>query len=192
MYGYPADARQKASEALELSKEPDTRAAAAAVLSRIGDVQKSAAILDGVEHDTPDNHFIQAIAIPQAKAIAQIEKNQLSEAISTLETLRPYEFGTGPRGAGVTAIFLRGETYLKMRDGTKAAAEFQRILDHRGAAGFAPEYPLARLDLARAYALQGDNAKAKSAYQDFLAIWKDADPDVPILKTAKAEYEKLK
>jgi Flp pilus assembly protein TadD len=79
-----------------------------------------------------------------------------------------------------------------MRDGAKAAAEFQRILDHRGAAGFAPEYPLARLNLARAYVLQGDNAKARTAYQDFLAAWKDADPDVPILKTAKAEYEKLK
>jgi tetratricopeptide (TPR) repeat protein len=79
-----------------------------------------------------------------------------------------------------------------MRDGAKAAAEFQRILDHLGAAGFSPEYPLARLNLGRAYALQGDTAKARTAYQDFFAAWKDADPDVPILKTAKAEYEKLK
>jgi hypothetical protein len=78
-----------------------------------------------------------------------------------------------------------------MRDGAKAAAEFQRILDHLGAAGFSPEYPLARLNLGRAYALQGDTAKARTAYQDFFATWKDADPDVPILKTAKAEYEKL-
>ena len=83
-------------------------------------------------------------------------------------------------------------TYLKMHEGEKAAAEFQRILDHRGAAGFAPEYPLARLNLARAYGLQGDNAKARTAYQDFFAAWKDADPDVPILKSARAEYDKLK
>jgi eukaryotic-like serine/threonine-protein kinase len=192
LFGYSADARQKASEALELSKEPETRAAAAAVLARIGDIQKSAAIVASVEREVPDNHFIQAIDIPQAKAIAQIEKNQLSEAISTLETLRPYEFGTGPRGVGPAPVFLRGETYLKMRDGAKAAAEFQRILDHRGASGFAPEYPLAHLNLARAYALQNDNAKARTAYQDFFAAWKDADPDVPILKTAKAEYQKLK
>ena len=148
--------------------------------------------LDSVEHEFPENHFIQSLVIPQAKAAQQFEKNQLSEAISTLETVRPHELGTGPRGGGVTPIFLRGLIYLKMRDGAKAAAEFQRILDHRGAAGFAPEYPLARLNLGRAYALQGDNAKARTAYQDFFAIWKDADPDIPILKTAKAEYEKLK
>jgi eukaryotic-like serine/threonine-protein kinase len=79
-----------------------------------------------------------------------------------------------------------------MRDGAKAAAEFQRILDHRGAAGFAPEYPLAHLNLARAFVLQWDNPKARTAYQDFFALWKDADPDLPILKQAKAEYEKLK
>ncbi len=192
LFGYAEEARRKASETLALSNEPDNRAFAAAVLASIGDVQKSAAIVAAVERDAPDNHFIQAVAIPQAKAIQQIQKNQLTEAISTLEGLRPYEFGTGPRGAGVTSIFLRGETYLKMRDGAKAAAEFQRILDHPGAAGFAPEYPLARLNLARAYAMQGDTAKAKTTYQDFFAAWKDADPDVPILKTAKAEYEKLK
>jgi len=192
LYGYPEDARRKASEALALSSEPDNRAFAAAVLANVGDVQKSAAILTSVEHDAPDNHFVQAVAIPEAKAVEQIEKNQLAEALSTLEGLRPYEFGTGPRGAGATAVFLRGEIYLKMHDGAKAAGEFQRILDHRGATGFAPEYPMARLNLARAYAMQGDTPKAKTTYQDFFAAWKDADPDVPILKTARAEYEKLK
>jgi hypothetical protein len=79
-----------------------------------------------------------------------------------------------------------------MRDGAKAAAEFQRVLDHRGAAGFGLEYPLSQLNLGRAYAMQGDNAKARTAYQDFFTLWKDADPDVPLLKAAKAEYEKLK
>jgi hypothetical protein len=82
--------------------------------------------------------------------------------------------------------------YLKLHDGAKAAAEFQRILDHRGAVSFGVEYPLSHLNLGRAYALQGDDAKARSAYQDFFAAWKDADPDVPILKAARAEYEKLK
>ncbi len=192
LFGYSADARQKALEALELSNEPQARAFAAAILASIGDVQKSAAIVAGVEHDAPDNHFVQAIAIPQAKAVAQIEQNKLGEALSTLEGLRPYEFGTGPQSVGVTPIFLRGEAYLRMHDGAKAAGEFQRILDHRGAAGFASEYPLARLNLARAYAMQGDTAKAKTTYQDFFAAWKDADPDVPILKTARADYEKLK
>ena len=158
----------------------------------IGDVQKSQAIAASVEHEFPENHFIQTVSIPEAKAAQLLDKNQLSEALKTLETARPHELGTGPRGGGVTPIFLRGMIYLKMRDGVKAAAEFQRILDHQGAAGFSPEYPLARLNLGRAYVVQGDNAKARTAYQDFFAAWKDADPDVPILKTAKAEYEKLK
>ena len=79
-----------------------------------------------------------------------------------------------------------------MRDGAKAVAEFQRILDHRGAVGFGAEYPLSYLNLGRAWALQGDTAKARTAYQDFFSLWKEADPDIPILKTARAEHEKLK
>jgi tetratricopeptide (TPR) repeat protein/predicted Ser/Thr protein kinase len=192
LYGYPADARQKASQALALSNDPDARALAGMTLAIIGDAQKSAALVAGVEHEFPENHFIQSLSIPQAKATLQFDKNQLSEALSTLEVVRPHELGTGPRGGGVTPIYLRGMIYLKMRDGAKAAAEFQRILDHRGAAGFSSEYPLAYLNLARSFLLQGDNAKARTAYQDFFAAWKDADANIPVLKTAHAEYEKLK
>ena len=192
LYGYPADARQRLSQAQALSNNPDARTLCATTLAIIGDVQQSAAISGSVEHEFPENHFIQSLLIPEARATQQFEKNQLSEAIGTLEMVRPHELGVGPRGGGVTPIFLRGLIDLKLRDGAKAAAEFQRILDHRGAAGFSPEYPLARLNLARAYMLQGDNAKARTTYQDFFASWKDADPDIPILKTAKAEYEKLK
>ena len=192
LFGYPADARQKLQQGLALSNDPDARTLAATALAVIGDVQQSAAISGSVAHEFPENHFLQSLLIPEARATQQLEKNQLSEAISTLEIVRSHELGTGPRGGGVTPMFLRGLVYLKMRDGARAAAEFQRILDHRGAAGFAPEYPLARLNLGRAYALQGDNAKARTAYQDFFAAWKNADPDIPILKTAKAEYEKLK
>jgi tetratricopeptide (TPR) repeat protein len=193
LYGYPAaDARQKLSQALALSNGPDVRTLAATVFAMIGDVPQSSAMVASVQHEFPDNHFIQTVLIPQAKATQQLEKNQLAEALTTLEIVRPHELGTGPRGGGVTPIFLRGLIYLRMRDGVKAAAEFQRILDHRGAAGFAPEYPLAHLNLGRAYALQGDNAKARTAYQDFFAAWKDADPDVPVLNVGRAEYEKLK
>jgi serine/threonine protein kinase/tetratricopeptide (TPR) repeat protein len=191
LFGDPAEARQKLSQVLALSNDPDARTLSAVVFAMIGDVQKSQAIVAGVEHEFPENHFLQTLAIPEAKATQQLQNNQLAEALSTLEIARPHELGTGPRGGGVEPIFLRGQIYLKMRDGAKAAAEFQRILDHLGAAGFSPEYPLARLNLGRAYALQGDTAKARTAYQDFFATWKDADPDVPILKTAKAEYEKL-
>jgi serine/threonine protein kinase/tetratricopeptide (TPR) repeat protein len=192
LFGNPAEARQKLSQMLALSNDPDARTLAAVGFAMISDLQKSQAIAASVEHEFPENHFLQTLAIPQAKATQQFQNNQLAEALNTLEIVRPHELGTGPRGGGVAPIFLRGLIYLKMRDGAKAAAEFQRILDHLGAAGFSPEYPLARLNLGRAYALQGETAKARTAYQDFFAGWKDADPDVPVLKTAKAEYEKLK
>jgi eukaryotic-like serine/threonine-protein kinase len=88
-------------------------------------------------------------------------------------------------------VYLRGEAYLKLHDGNRAAVEFQKFVDHPGLVENFPWGALARLGLARAYALQGDRAKARAAYQDFLTIWRDADPDIPILKKAKAEYAKL-
>ena len=88
-------------------------------------------------------------------------------------------------------MYVRGEAYLRLRNGAKAATEYQKILDHRGIDPNSPLYSLARLGLGRAVALQGDKAKARASYQDFFAIWKEADSDVPILKEAKAEYAKL-
>ncbi len=192
LFGYQSEARQKASQALDLSNDPEARTNAAGALAAADDAQKSAAALAAAERSAPENRYLQLLTFPLVRAWQQLQKNQLTDALSTLETLRPYELGTGPHGIGVGPIFVRGLVYLKMHDGSKAAAEFQRILDHKGVASFAPEYPLARLNLARAYALQGDNAKARTTYQDFFAAWKDADSDIPVLKTAKAEYEKLK
>ncbi len=88
-------------------------------------------------------------------------------------------------------IYLRGQACLRAGKGTEAAAEFQKILDHRGAAPFSPLYVLAHLGLARAYVLSGDLPKGRRAYEDFLALWKDADPDIPIFQEAKAEYARL-
>lgn len=149
-------------------------------------------MLAGISRDYPDNQYLKTMGLPLAHAAVQLQKNQFAEAIATLETVRPYEFGNGLHAAGATPVFFRGLTYLKMRDGVKAAAEFQRVLDHRGATGFDISYPLSRLNLARAYALQGNVANARTAYQDFFAMWKDADPDIPVLQQAHAEYDKLK
>jgi eukaryotic-like serine/threonine-protein kinase len=190
LIGYPSDARQKASRAIELSADPNTRGGSALAFAAAGDLPRSASLVDGLQHDVPENRFIQA-TVGETRALEQLQKDQLSQAIATLEPLRAYEFGIGPHSVGVTPLFLRGLVYLKMRDGPKAAAEFKRLLDHKGAASWSMEYPLARLNLARAYALQGDAAQARTAYQDFFAAWKDADPDIPILKTAKGEYAKL-
>ena len=104
------------------------------------------------------------------------------------DSAKPYELGRG----NIAVIVIRGEAFLQLHDGAKAAGEYQRILDHRGIEPTGWAYSLAHLWLGRAYALQGDTGKAKAAYQDFFAVWKDADGDVPVLKAARAEYEKLK
>jgi hypothetical protein len=189
--GFDSEARQKASQALGMSNDPDTRWSAALVYAAAGDVAKSKSLLDGAMRDAPDNHFIQAMISTLARAMHQLATNEAAEAVNTLESIRDYEFGTGPRSLGCTPVFVRGLAYLKLHDGAKAATEFQRILDHRGAAGWAIEYPLAQLNLGRAYAIQKDAAKARTAYQDLFAMWKDADPDIPILKEAQAEYARL-
>jgi eukaryotic-like serine/threonine-protein kinase len=192
LLGYPAEVRQKVGQALELSKDPGLRGYAAAALAVVGDEAKATSLASEISHDFPDNHFLQRVELPIALATIQLEKNQPAEAVSTLDPVRPYEWGIGPNSAGMEPNHVRGMAYLKLHDGVKAATEFQSILDHRGVAPTDPVYALAHLNLGRAYALQGDQAKARTAYQDFFAAWKDADPDVPILKTANAEYEKLK
>jgi eukaryotic-like serine/threonine-protein kinase len=117
-----------------------------------------------------------------------------AKAIATLHVAAPYELGSGN---GIVAailypVFVRGAAYLAGHQGSEAATEFQKILDHRGIVVNAPIGALAYLGLARAYVLQGDTAKASAEYQYFLTLWKDADPGIPILIAAKAEYAKLK
>jgi serine/threonine protein kinase/tetratricopeptide (TPR) repeat protein len=186
------EARRKAAEAVALSPSRDVRESATLTYALLGDLPKSSVALDGLSHDFADNRFIERVIKPEVHAAQSIFKNQPSDAIAALEPLRAIELGSGPSGTGYQPAFLRGLAYLKLKDGFKAAAEFQRILDHQGVMPVDPQYALSRLYLGRAYAIQGDNAKARTTYQDFLAAWKDADPDVPILKAAKAEYERLK
>ena len=185
-------ARQKAARALELSDNSVIRAYTTLALACSGETSKSASITEELRRDFPDNHLLQLITFPEVQAEELLQKNQPADAIRALETVRPYELGLGPNGPGFMPNHLRGLAYLKLRDGAKAAAEFQRILDHQGVAVTDPIYALARLNLGRAYELQGETAKARTAYQDFFASWKDADSDVPLLVAAKAEYEKLK
>ena len=110
-----------------------------------------------------------------------------AKAIELLQAASAYELGDG-----LFSAYVRGEAYLAAQDGKAATAEFQKLLDHRGIVLNDPSGALAHLQLGRAYAMAGDIAKARTSYQDFFALWKDADPDIPILKQAKAEYAKLK
>ena len=192
LLGLSADARSKAAQASELSHDRDVRGYAALAFASAGDLEKSASVMTGAIRDFPDDHYLSQVMKPMVEAEQYLQKDKPAEAIAVLEAVRSHELGTGPHGAAFVPNHLRGLAYLQLRDGVKAAAEFQRILDHQGVSVRDPLYTLARLNLARSLVLQGDVAKARTAYQDFFAVWKDADPDLPVLKAAKAEYEKLK
>jgi len=189
--GYPTEARTKLAQALEMSKDVSVRSIASVGFALLGEAVKSKATIDDVSREFPQNRWLQLTTAPMAQAVTALQRNQPDETIRVLEALRPYEMGTGPNGLGADVNYFRGLAYLSRHDGVKAAEEFQRILDHQGVNPWSYEYYLAHLNLGRAYALQGDKAKARTAYQDFFAVWKDADPDVPVLVQARAEYSKL-
>jgi len=189
--GNQALARQVTLQAVAFSDDRDTRAAAADALARAGDTSRSQKLIEELAREFPTDTLLNSVWLPVARATNQIRADQAGQAVDTLEAAVPYEFGSPPFGAVYWPMYVRGEAHLRLHNGARAATEYQKILDHRGIAPTNPLYSLARLGLGRAYALQEDKAKAKAAYQDFFAAWKDADPDVPILKEAKAEYAKL-
>jgi predicted Zn-dependent protease len=141
----------------------------------------------------PLDTLVQRYWLPTIRAGVALERHDPNRAIELLKLASTIELSvpTAALSIFLCPVYLRGETYLMLHDGNRAAAEFQKFIDHRGVVMNFPWGALARLGLARAYALQDDTAKARAAYQDFLTLWKDADPDVPILKEAKAEYAKL-
>ena len=191
--GNREQARAEAKAALKLAPTRDVQAIAALALARAGDTagaEKQAAELDkAFLLDT----LVQRYWLPTIRAGVALERQDPNRAIELLKAASTVELGS-PANLTIflSPAYLRGEAYLMLRDGNRAAAEFQKFIDHRGVVMNFPWGALARLGLARAYALQGDTVKARAAYQDFLILWKDADPDVPILKEAKAEYAKLK
>ena len=185
------EAHQKLSEALAASEDSGTRAVCMAVLAQLGDVARGQQIAEELARENPSDTMLNKVAIPVAQAWIDLQRNQPAQAVAHLEISAPYEFGSGPASAGYAINYVRGEAYLRMKDGVRAAAEYRKILDHRGTDPMDGSYTLSHLGLGRAYALQGNVPSAKSAYQDFFALWKDADPNIPILKQAKAGYAKL-
>lgn len=147
---------------------------------------------DALDKQYPHDTVLLGYSLPSIRAAIALQAKDPAKALDDLQVATPYEL-TGPSTLASPMIpaYLRGQAYLQMHQGKEAAAEFQKILDHSGVVVNMPAGALARLALARAYAMQGDTAKAKAAYQDFLTLWKDADPDVPVLIQAKAEYAKL-
>jgi eukaryotic-like serine/threonine-protein kinase len=189
--GYLTDARQQVSQALHLSQDRDTLSIASLPLALTGDMARAQKFNDRLAQEFSMDVLLNRVRLPVNRAAIELQHNQPARAIELLAVTAPYELGAGPGGANYYPIYYRAEAYLKIHDGAKAQAEYQKILDHRGIDPLGVPYPLARLGLARAYVLQNDRTKARTAYQDFFAYWKDADSDIPILKEAKTEYAKL-
>ncbi len=191
-FGNPAAARQQADAALALASSRDIETLATMTYARIGDTARTQSLVDKLNKDFPSNTLTQSYFLPTIRAQLEISGNAPDKALDSLRNAAPYELGSAQPLGGLYPAYVRGQAYLAAHKGTEAAAEFQKLLDHRGIVGNLPLGALAHLGLGRAYALQGDTAHARAAYQDFLGIWKDADADIPILVAAKAEYAKLK
>jgi serine/threonine protein kinase/tetratricopeptide (TPR) repeat protein len=191
-FGFASEARKRAMVALELSKDREVEYGAAFALALSGDSSRSQALTDDLERRFPEDTSAQFSYLPALRARLALNHGDASKALELLQVAVPHELGA-PRTlfGALYPVYVRGEAYLAAHQGAEAATEFQRILDHRGIVVSDPVGAVARLQLGRAFVLAGDKTKAKTAYQNFLTLWKDADPDIPILKQAKAEYAKL-
>ena len=192
-FGDGASAKQDVTAALALAPGRDVKVFTAIALARSGEADRAKLLVKDLEKNYASNTVLKLYWLPTANAAIELNKGNPSQALVFLEAAAPYELGSPPplQLGTLYPAYLRGQAYLLAHNGTAAAAEFQKLLDHRGIVVNFVTAALARLHLARAYEMAGDTAKAKSAYQDFFSQWKDADPDVPILKEAKAEYAKL-
>jgi eukaryotic-like serine/threonine-protein kinase len=194
-FGNTDDARRRASLALKLSTGRDLQYFAALTFAYTRDDARAKALADDLDKRFPEDTIVQFNYLPTVRGKLALNKGDASGTIESLGVAAPYELGATKaidlNWTAMFPVFVRGEAYLAARQGSKAAAEFQKILDHRGLVLNQPIGALAHLGLGRAYVLQGDIPKAKTAYQDFLTLWKDADLDIPVLQRAKAEYAKL-
>ncbi|HZL69711.1 MAG TPA: tetratricopeptide repeat-containing serine/threonine-protein kinase, partial [Candidatus Limnocylindrales bacterium] len=190
--GNREQARTDAEAAVKLAPNRNVRALATLALARAGDTAAAEKLAAELDKTFPLDTLIQRYWLPTIQAAVALQRKDPNRAIEILQVTMMIELG---QPANITAflcpVYLRGEAYLMLHDGNAAAAEFQKFIDHRGVVVNFAWGALARLGLARAYAMQGDPVKARTAYQDFLTLWKDADPDIPILKQAKAEYATL-
>jgi hypothetical protein len=193
LFGNAAEARGQAAATLALSTGRDVQYGAALALALAGDTAHAKTLADDLNKRFPEDTIVQFNYLPTIHAQLALGRNDASKAIEALQAAAPYELGSpGSFGATLYPVYVRGEACLAAHQGSKAATEFQKILDHRGIVLNEPIGALAHLGLARACAMQGDAAKARAAYDDFLTLWKDADPDIPIYRAAKAECAKLK
>jgi eukaryotic-like serine/threonine-protein kinase len=186
VFGGMSDARKQAASALELAPQSeDVESWGAEVLARAGDAARARTLAQDLAKRFPRHTIIRRYWLPRIEAQIALASKKPAEAIERLREAEPLE------ARSCNYSYERGEAYLAAGQGSAAAAAFQQILDHPGLVRNCLPGALAHLQIGRAYVMQGDTAKAKAAYQDFLTLWKDADPDIPIFIAAKAEYAKL-
>lgn len=193
--GNRIQARRAISSALGMASTRDVQTLAALALARVGALTQAEGLAQDLTKRFPRDTVMKGYWLPTINAAIEISRDNPAKAIEVLEVTAPYELGEPSPlfqlGGSLYPAYLRGEADLMLHRGDEAAKQFAEILDHRGITFNYPLGALARLGLARAYALQGDTDKSRSAYQDFFTLWRDADPDIPILKRAKAEYPRL-
>jgi eukaryotic-like serine/threonine-protein kinase len=190
-FGNPFAARQNVQAALSLSSGRDVKLLAALTLARAGDTAKSKRLVEQLERIASTNTMLKLYSLPTINAAIEISRSNPSQAVLDLEVAMPYELGGTQTFSYLYPAWVRGQAYLAAHNGTAAAVEFKKLIDHPGIVLNLPTGSLAHLQLGRAYALTGDKAKAKAAYEDFFALWKDADHDIPIFIAGKGEYAKL-
>jgi tetratricopeptide (TPR) repeat protein len=195
-FGYSQEARRRAIAAFDLAKNREVEYGAAYALALSGNSSRAQALANDLERQYPEDTSVRFNYLPVIRAQVALNQGGSSKAIELLQIAAPYELGT-PRSnlqgffGALYPVYVLGTSYLAAHKSAEAAAEFQKILDHRGIVISDPIGALAHLGLARAYAMSGDTAKARGKYEDFFALWQDADPDIPVLEVAKAEYAKL-
>jgi DNA-binding winged helix-turn-helix (wHTH) protein/tetratricopeptide (TPR) repeat protein len=188
LFGNRGEARQRAGRALKLSRNREVEYGAAFALARSGEMAEAETLANDIEKRFPEDTSARFSYMPTLKAVFALQRGDAAKAIEELRSAIPYETGLPRLLVGAMyPVYVRGEALLAEGRGAEAAAEFQKILDHRGVMVSDPVGALARLELGRAYRIAGDRAKATAAYEDFLALWKDADRGVPVLLEARRE-----
>lgn len=191
-FGRPNEARQSARAALSAVKTPAAETTAALALARVGDASAAEAVANDLAQRFPSYTLLHNVHLPAIRAAAELARGNANAAIQLLQAALPYDLCKDEHIAPSYTPYLRGLAYLRAGDGKAAEGEFRKLVDHRGSFANSPERALALLGIARARSLAGDSAGSRRAYQDFLALWKDADPGIPVLQQARAEYARLR
>ncbi len=190
--GDSARARQMAATALKTVSNREGKLCLALALARAGNTEQARKMADALDQDSPLDTLVQNYSLPTIRAAMKLNANDPAAAIAALQPSRKYELSINFSFNGLYPAYIRGLAYLQLGDGRLAAVEFQKLVDHRGLVATDVIGALAHLQIARAQKMMGDEASARKWYEDFLVLWKDADPDVPIYQQAKAEYAKLR